>query len=68
MKKSYHTKKTTYWAKHLKKFGKRTVNKQTRKEAKAFYKEYFESLAGFLKGGRNVLAELMKEKRIEREL
>jgi len=33
---------------------------------KALTKEYFESFAGFLKG--DVLGELMKEKRKEREL
>jgi hypothetical protein len=63
MKKSYHTKKTKYWAKHLRKYGKRVVNKQTRKEVK----EFFESFVGLLKGDGDVLGELMKEKKIERE-
>ena len=35
---------------------------------KALNKEYFESLAGWLKGDGDLLAELMKEKAREKEL
>ena len=35
---------------------------------KTLNKAYFESLAGWLKGGGDLLEELMKEKKIEREL
>ena len=35
---------------------------------KALNKEYFESLAGWLKEGDNLLDELKKEKKSEREL
>lgn len=35
---------------------------------KALNKEYFESLAGWLKDGPDLIEELMKEKKIEREL
>lgn len=62
MKKSYHINKTKYWGKHLRKSGKRIVNKQTRQEAK----EYFESFVGLLKG--DVIGELMIEKTTEKNL
>ena len=68
MKKSYHINKTKFWGKHLRKVGKRLVNKQTRREVKEFYKEYFESFVGVLKGKGNPLVELMQEKKSEKEL
>ncbi len=53
MKKTSHTKKKLI---------------KSKREKKEFYKKYFESFSGFLKGNGDVLAELMKEKKIEREL